>query len=286
MMTYCRLLKQRLKFSNTADGLLLTHSVCGCCSVIISALSVHDLRATCKLFLLSCFWLKMTSCLICLKQRGGKGLYHSVHGAFTALKQHALTFLVSWGLMHRRRDCAASAPPLLLLHFLKIQNVSQSNWGFTNPFGFTSLLFSNLLHLLPASPLLSPLSPQLPNFLHCNSHLEFPIHPLLPSTSLLLLLSRMRVLEPGRSADMSNVAKTDSYTETSAVSVEPAMTQAQEHTHTHTRYIVNRHRGRQTWRCRHWNPVMQVAIIITLYYVIIIKKLKMNPSEMRSDCER
>lgn len=34
------------------------------------------------------------------------------------------------------------------------------------------------------------------------------------------------MLEPGRSADMSNVANTDSYSETSAVSVEPTMTQA------------------------------------------------------------
>lgn len=48
----------------------------------------------------------------------------------------------------------------------------------------------------------------------------------------------MGVSEPGRSADMSNVAQTDSYAKTSAVSVEPAMTQA----HTHTDYTW--HTGR------------------------------------------
>lgn len=67
---------------------------------------------------------------------------------------------------------------------------------------------------------------------------------------------------------------------TSAVSVEPAMTQAQEQTHTHTLQYIQTDLVVPTI----WNPVMQLAIIITLYCLIIIEKLKMKSSVMRSDC--
>lgn len=54
------------------------HTVSVAAALLSFLLSAHDLRATCKLFLLSCCWLKMTSCLIYLKRCGGSvggGLY-------------------------------------------------------------------------------------------------------------------------------------------------------------------------------------------------------------------
>lgn len=53
-----------------------------------------------------------------------------------------------------------------------------------------------------------------------------------------------------------------------------------KHTHTHTHHILTEKTHRQTDLAvpTFWNPVMQTAIIITLCYVIIIEKLKINPS--------
>ena len=61
-----------------------------------------------------------------------------------------------------------------------------------------------------------------------------------------------------------------------------------KHTHTHIRvYTESTHRQTDLVVPTIWNPVMQVAIIIiTLYDVIIIEKLEMNPSAMRSDCKQ
>lgn len=194
----------------------------------------------------------MTSCLICLKQKGWGGggvslcawnIYCIKSGCFDCSADccSQLGFDAPRG-----QDCA-SARALLPLLLFKIPNGSQYLQS-TNPSGFTSVLFLNQSYLLSAL---------LPSLLHPTSfsafslHPQCQIHPLLSFASV--LLSRMGALEPGRSADMSNVAETDSYAKTSAVSVEPAMTQAREHTLTHTlQYIVNRHAGRQTWRCRQY----------------------------------
>lgn len=48
--------------------------------------------------------------------------------------------------------------------------------------------------------------------------------------------------------------------------------------HTHTSYTEKTHRQTDLAVPTFWNPVMQTAIIITLCYVIIIEKLKINPS--------
>ena len=142
------------------------------------------------------------------RERGrGAGLYHCVHGDVIALKlliTAAVVVVVSLMLLHH----LSSFP------FLKIPNGSERPRS-TNPSGFTSLAF--LLKSV-TSPLGFPST-------SCSFHIRPPSF---------LLRSRMGALEPGRSADMSNVAETDSYAKTSAVSVEPAMTQAQEQTHTHT----------------------------------------------------
>lgn len=177
--------------------------------------------------------------------------------------------LLCLSLMHQRQVCA-SAAPLLLLPSLKVPN----------PNGITSLNFLNLLRLFLAllSSLIHPAS--IPSFSlhHCifspSVVLNTP-----PSFLPPLSFYKMGALEPGKSADMSNVADTDSYTKTSAVSVEPAMTQAWEHTH--TAYTELTHRPTDLVVPTIWNFVIS-GHYHRLILLIIIEKLNNDQQKNES----
>lgn len=217
----------------------------------------------------------------------GGGLYHSVLGKFTALKQDALTvletFVVGLGLMHRRQDCASAAPPLLL-PCLKIPHGSQCLRS-ANPSGFTSLLYLNLLHLFSA-PLFSLPHPAASHLSHYNTEFTLRLQfqksiPFFPPP-LSFFLGWERWSQVGLQTWVMWLRLT--HTARHQPSVWSQQWHKRKNKHTHTLHTESTHRQTDLAVPTIWNPVMQVAIIITLYYVIIIEKLKMNPSGMTSDC--
>ena len=142
------------------------------------------------------------------------------------------------------------------------------------PSGFTSLPFFfclNLLHLLSA----------LLKTIICSFH----IHPLLSSP---FALGWKRWSQVGLQTWVMWLRLSHTPRHQPSVWSQQWHKRKSKHTHTHIRvYTESTHRQTDLAVPTIWNPVMQVAIIIiTLYDVIIIEKLEMNPSAMRSDCKQ